>query len=106
MDYLTAHEMFAQRDLSGDRSSFNAEVFVDTQTGSADCWAAGAVAAVSCAGCLEDAQSWEDLEEGISHFGYLITDSITQNAEWEAETSRVVDAVIQWGMAQESAAMA
>jgi|GEM_PF-4454282 len=97
MDILTAHEMLAKRQ---DRSALDCDVSLNCPLGPCDAWPAAATAAVALSGCLEDAATDADLDEGLAHFQYLWTDGIVTQEQWDAEMIAVIDAVMEWGEQQ------
>jgi hypothetical protein len=56
---------------------------------------------VQLAGCLDDAITDADLDEGLEHFQYLLSDGIVTQDQWHAEMLEVIDAVMEWGERQE-----
>jgi hypothetical protein len=95
MDYVEAHEWFAAHESKG-RELFEPALFVN----GAPAWPAGAVAAVSLAGYLDDAVNEEDLIAGLEHFKSLIRAELVDEKVWYDEAAAVIAAIIEWGDAQ------
>jgi hypothetical protein len=101
MDVLTAHELFAQRT---DRSALDCDVELNCPLGPSDAWPAGATAAVQLAGCLDNAATDADLDEGLEHFQYLFNDSIVTQEQWDDATYQVIMRVYAWCEQRQKAA--
>ena len=78
-----------------DRSIFPAKVIFETMP-SLDAWPACCVAMCDLAGCLEDAQSEEDLDEGVKHYEALVGSDVMDTSRLEGEVIAVIEAVMEW----------
>jgi predicted protein tyrosine phosphatase len=91
MDSLTAHALLCQR---LDRSALPCHCLI----GGMDAWPAAATAAVALAGYLDDAQSDQDLDDGLEHFQTLCRIGGIIDAEsWQRETGNVIAQLMAWG---------
>jgi hypothetical protein len=91
MDSLTAHALFCQRT---DRSALPADCTIEGM----DAWPAAATAAVAMAGYLDDAQSDQDLDDGLEHFQTLCRiGGIIDADTWRHETGCVIAQLMAWG---------
>jgi hypothetical protein len=95
MTVLEAHELFAMRT---DRSIFPHEVRIGGSN--ADVWPAVATAAVDLAGYLDDAETNEDLDEGIRQFESYCSMGVLHDNQLEPATLDVIRQLLEWGDAQ------
>ncbi len=97
MDVLTANGLFSTRKTR--------EILpYDFSADGIDYWPAYATAAAMLAGCLEDAVSDDDLDEGVNHFLYLFKEGIVTPDAWKEAVGEVIEAVLAWGNEREMAA--
>jgi hypothetical protein len=94
MHLLTAHELFCQRTS---RDALPGDCLLNVNGNQVDAWPAAAVAACDLAGCLEDAQTDADLDDGLAHFQTLLSAEIVTGEQWREEIGRVVAALMEWG---------
>lgn len=87
MTILEALERLAAR---SNRETFDVTIFLR----GCDVWPEAMVAAVSLAGFLDDAQTDEDLNDGIKHFHSLWSSEIVSPDEWTNETVAVMREVV------------
>lgn len=97
MTPIEALERFCRFD---DRSI--CELTVRAEGSDCDLWPEAMTAAVALSGMLDDAQSDDDLIEGVRHFVALYEAGIFTAEQWTAETDSVIGAVAK--AAQEATA--
>lgn len=90
MDYLLANALLTARE---DRSAFPFFMELD----GVDAWPEMAVAAVALSGCLDDARTDEDLDEGLAHFRSLMEIGVFDADALKRETLHVIAAVMEYG---------
>lgn len=99
MTALEAHAMFSKRK---DRSILPYQVHLAGCPGM-DIWPAVATAAVSLAGCLESAETEEDLDEGIGHYETCVENiGCLDDEHLQEATLAVLGELLEWGEREEA----